>query len=256
MNKNIIITGGSSGIGLALKEYYKSKGDRVFDISLNGGDYNCDVSNFEAMQNVFKDIESKVEKIDMLINCAGFGVSGLVELVPNETSKKIFDVNVFGTIYACKLVLPLMKDEGKIINIASVLALFPVPYRGFYCSSKAAVASISDSLRMELSGTKIQVCTLYPGDVKTNFSKNRVKNFDTNERYGDAPIKTTNYVDSRENKRMSVEFAVKKIIKAIERKKLKPMKIISRKYSLVYFISKFFPKSAVIKVTQKVVIKK
>jgi short-subunit dehydrogenase len=175
--------------------------------------------------------------------------------VPNEVSKNIFDVNVFGTLNACKLALPLMGNEGKIINFASVLALFPVPYRGFYCASKAAVASLSDSLRMELSGTKIQVCTLYPGDVKTNFTKNRVKNFETNERYGDAPIKTTQYVDSRENKRMTIEFVTKKIVKEIERKKLKPMKIISRRYSFVHFLTRFFPKSAVIKVTQKVVIK-
>jgi len=256
MNKNIIITGGSSGIGKALKDYYESKGAIVFDISRSSGEYSCDVKDYKAMKVVFEKIAKKTSKIDMLINCAGYGVSGLIELVPNEVSKDIFDVNVFGTINACKLALPLMGNEGKIINVASVLALFPVPYRGYYCASKAAVGFLSDSLRMELSSTKIQVCTLYPGDIKTNFSKNRVKHFETNERYGEAPIKTTNYVDSRENKRMSIEVATKKIVNAIERKKLKPMKIISPKYSFVYFISKFFPKSVVIKAIQKVVIKK
>ncbi len=255
MNRYVIITGASSGIGKALKEYYESKGDTVFDISLSNGEFSCDVSDYSAMKTVFEKIAKKAPKIDILINCAGFGVSGVIELVPAETIQKIFDVNVLGTINACKLVLPLMGNEGKIINFASVLALFPVPYRGLYCASKAAVASVSDSLRMELSGTKIQVCTLYPGDVKTNFSKNRVKNFETNERYGDAPIKTTNYVDSREEKRMTVDYAVKKMIKVIERKKLKPMKIISRKYSFVYFLTRFFPKSTIVKVIQKVVIK-
>ena len=256
MKRNVIITGASSGIGLELKKYFISQGDKVFDISKANGDYECDVKNYEEMKKVFEEIGKQIDHLDILVNCAGFGVSGLIELVPNEISHNIFDVNVFGTINACKLALPLMKNEGKIINISSVLALFPVPYRGYYCASKAAVASISDSLRMELSGTKIQVCTLYPGDVKTNFSKNRVKNYETNERYGEALRKTTEYVDSRENKRMTVEFAVKKMIKEIERKKLKPMKIISRKYSFVYFLSKFFPKSAVIKATQKIVIKK
>ncbi len=256
MKRNIIITGASSGIGKALKEHFEKDGDRVFDISLNNGEYKCDVKDYDAMKVVFDDIAKKTEKIDMLINCAGYGVSGLIELVPNDVAKNIFDVNVFGTLNACKLALPLMGNEGKIINIASVLALFPVPYRGYYCASKAAVAYLSDSLRMELSGTKIQVATIYPGDVKTNFTKNRVKNFETNERYGDAPIKTTNYVDSREEKRMSVDFVVSKMVKFIEKKKLKPMKIISRKYNFVYFLTRFFSKSAVIKVTQKVVIKK
>ena len=256
MKRNVIITGASSGIGLALKQYFENCGDTVFDISLHSGEYECDVKDFDAMKKVFEKIAKKAPKVDILINCAGYGVSGLVELVPNEEAKNIFDVNFFGTLNACKLTLPLMGNEGKIINIASVLALFPVPYRGYYCASKVAVASISDSLRMELSGTKIQVATIYPGDVKTNFTKNRVKNFETNERYGDAPIKTTHYVDGREHKRMSVEFVVGKMVKFIERKKLKPMKIISPKYSFVYFLTRFFSKSAIIKVTQKVVIKK
>ncbi len=256
MNRNIIITGASSGIGKGLKEYYEKCGDRVFDISLSNGQYKCDVKNFDEMKKVFDEIAKEAPKIDMLINCAGYGVSGLIELLPHETVQNIFDVNVIGTINACKLVLPLMGNEGKIVNIASVLALFPVPYRGLYCASKAAVASVSDSLRMELSGTKIQVTTIYPGDVKTNFSKNRVKNFETNERYGDAPIKTTNYVDSREEKRMSVDFVVKKMVNFIEKKKLKPMKVISRKYSFVHFLTRFFSKATVVKVIQKVVIKK
>ena len=254
MKRNVIITGASSGIGLGLKKYFESQGDNVFDISKTNGQFQCDVKDFDEMKKVFNEIGKKIEHLDILINCAGYGVSGLIELVPNEVSHDIFDVNVFGTLNACTL--PLMKNEGKIINISSVLGLFPVPYRGYYCASKAAVASLSDSLRMELSGTKIQVCTLYPGDIKTNFSKNRVKNYETNERYGDALQKTTEYVDSRENKRMSVDFAVKKMVKEIERKKLKPMKIISRKYSFVYFLSKFFPKSTIIKATQKIVIKK
>lgn len=254
--RNIIITGAGSGMGLALKEYFEEKGDKVFDISLHSGEFACDVKDYEKLAAVFDKIKAITPKIDMLINCAGYGVSGLVELVPQEESKNIFDVNFFGTLNACKLALPLMQDEGKIINFASVLALFPVPYRGYYCASKAAVASISDALRMELSGTKIQVTTLYPGDVKTNFTKNRVKNFETNARYGDAPIKTTKYVDGRENKRMSLEYVTKKIVKFIEKKKLKPMKIISPKWSFVYFLTRFFPKSVIIKATQKVVIKK
>lgn len=254
--RNIIITGASSGIGKGLKEYFEKKGDRVFDISKTGGEYNCDVKDYNAMKSVFDEIKTKAEHIDMLINCAGFGVSGLIELVPNETAKEIFDVNVFGTLNACKLALPLMGTEGKIINIASVLALFPVPYRGYYCASKAAVASLSDSLRLELSGTKIQVCTLYPGDIKTNFTKNRVKNYETNERYGDSIKKTTDYVDSRENKRMSIDEAIRRISKVIDKKKVPPMKIISTKWTFVHFLTRFFSKKAVLGATKKVVIKK
>ena len=76
--KNIIITGSSSGIGQALRNYYSQNGDNVIGISLEGDDYNCDVSNFDAMKIIFDDISKKIDKIDILIPCSGFGLSGAV----------------------------------------------------------------------------------------------------------------------------------------------------------------------------------
>ena len=89
---------------------------------------------------------------------------------------------------------------------------------------------------------------------KTNFTKNRVKDFETNSRYGDSVKKSTEYVDSHEDKRMSVESAVKKMAKFIERKKLKPMTIIG-KQKYLYFISRLVPKSLFIKVIGKIFVK-
>lgn len=251
IKKNIIITGASSGIGQALKNYYLEKGDNVIGISMGGDDYNCDVSDFQKMQEIFENIKTKIDKIDIVIPCAGFGLSGAVELIDNAQIQKEYDVNVMGTINTVQCALPLMRENGKIINISSACALFPLPFRTFYCSSKAAISSFSDCLRMELSKTKIQSTAICPCDIKTNFTKNRQKSYQTNERYGQAIRLSAERIDSREDKRMSLDKAIKIITKIIDKKKLKPQYVMGVRNKIMYQIQKFFPRSLVLKVLTK-----
>lgn len=248
---NIVITGSSSGIGQSLRRYYENQGHSVLGISLDGDDYNVDVSNKEALTKAFEDIAKKMDKIDILISCAGFGLSGAIELIAAAQIEKEYAVNVYGTIYAIQLAIPLMRENAKIINISSACALFPLPFRAYYCSSKAAVSMLSDCLRMELSKTKIQSTAICPCDIKTNFTKNRKKDFQTNERYGDAIRLSAQRIDSREDKRMSVEKATKIMTKIIAKKKLKPQYVMSLRNKMLYQIQKFFPKSLVLKVMTK-----
>ena len=244
MNRTILITGGSSGIGAGLKQYFLNAGDKVFNLSRHSEDLPCDITNKDALDAAFKKLEN--EKFDILINCAGQGLSGAVELTSEKEIKKQFDLNFFALVDVTKRALPLMKEKSKIINISSTCALFPLPFRSYYCASKAAVSMITDGLRMELKNTSIQVAAICPGEVKTAFTKNRVKEFATNSRYGDSVEKSTRHVDSHEDKRMSVEYAVKKMTRFIEKKKLKPQIIIG-KQKYLYFISRLVPKSWFIK---------
>ncbi len=241
--QNIVITGASSGMGMALKEYYQKRGDKVYNISLAEADFNCDVTDRAKMEEAFKDIKEKFDRIDMLINCAGFGGSGAIELTPINKVQSIFDVNIIGTVNAIQLALPLMGKKGKIINFASAMGLFPIPYRAFYGASKSAIIALTDSLRCELCQTKIQVTAVCPSDIKTNFTKNRLKDFQTNERYGKAIELSTLHTDSREDKRMSLEKATKILVRWINKKKLKPMYIMTFKYKLLYFAKGLLPKS-------------
>lgn len=255
MNKIILITGATSGIGQKLKEYYLKQNDIVLNISLDATsdefNFPCDISNLEMLESVFNQIKSKYAHIDTLINCAGYGISGASELICDENAKKIFDVNFFGTYKLTKLCLSLMDKTSKIINISSACALFPLPFRTLYCSSKSAVTMFSECLRMELLPTKIQITNICPGDIKTNFSKNRVKVFETNERYGERVQKAAHRVDSREHKRMDINYATKKIFKICEKKKLKARYIIGTKYKVFYFLQKAFPKCLFDKVVYK-----
>lgn len=248
---NIIITGSSSGIGKALKDYYINKGNNVIGISLSNDDYNADVSNKDELKAIFQDIQEKYKNIDIIINCAGFGLSGASELIDEKQIEKEYAVNVLGTIYTTQLAIPIMNNNGKIINISSACALFPLPFRTFYCSSKAAVSMFSDCLRMELSKTKIQSTAICPCDIKTNFTKNRQKDYKTNEKYGDAVRLSAERIDKREDKRMSIEKATKIMTKIINKRKLKPQYVMGTRNKIMYQLQKFFPRSTVLKVLTK-----
>ncbi len=240
--RTIVITGASSGLGKGLLEKFEAKGDTVVDISLDGRDFECDVSDHKKLKEVFCEIQEKYGKIDMLITCAGYGISGAIELLDEKDTQKQFDVNFFGTANACKYAIPLLKPHGKIIIIASATALFPLPFKAYYCASKAAVESFAQSLRMELSHTQIQVTSICPGDVKTNFSANRVKIYQTNERYGDSIKRSTEPTEKTESRRMSPEYATKKMMEICEKDKLKPRYIIGKKYKFFNFARKILPK--------------
>ncbi|MBE7075858.1 MAG: SDR family NAD(P)-dependent oxidoreductase [Clostridiales bacterium] len=252
----IVITGASSGLGLGLRNIFESKGDVVVDISKDGKEYQCDVSDHKKLKSIFDDIGKTYGEIDMLITCAGYGISGAIELLDEEATQKQVDVNFFGTANACKYAIPLMKKDGKMILIASATALFALPFKAYYCASKAAVDSFAQCLRMELSKTNIQVTSICPGDVKTNFSNNREKHYDTNERYGNSIELSTKPTEKTEKRRMSPEYAVKKLYDICEKKHLKTRYIIGRQYKFFNFCRKAFSLDILNKVLLKIFYKK
>ena len=161
------------------------------------------------------------------------------------------DTNFMGVYLTTKYALKFMEKGSRIINISSACALFPLPYRNLYSASKAAVSSFSQGLKMELMPLGIQVTSICPGDIKTPFIKNRVKYFDTNEKYGDRIQRASDKVEKNNDKRMEIDYAVDKIYKIINKKKLKPEYIVGGKYKLLYFAMRFFPKSCYINFVEK-----
>jgi short-subunit dehydrogenase len=125
------------------------------------------------MLSAVKQIENEAGEINILINNAGFGQYGTIEQTDLEKVKKQFNVNVFGLVRLTQLVLPGMRKTGKgrIINISSTVGDYTLPAAGVYCSTKYAVESISDALRMELRPFGIKVVLIKPGAVNTNFTE-------------------------------------------------------------------------------------
>jgi short-subunit dehydrogenase len=171
--------------------------------------------------------------------------------------KNLFDVNFYGLLYCTRAALPYMVAGAKIVNMSSAMALFPVPFRAYYGAVKSAVLSLTYSWRMELKTVLgIDMFAICPGNIKTNFTANRVKDFKTDNRYKDVIEKTTQAADKDEDKRIPVEKAALECFKVIEKKKHRPMYIIGGKFKLLYFVSNRLPKSCLIDTTANLMIKK
>ena len=254
MNKIIVITGGTSGIGLELKKLFEANGDKVITISrreAEGEHHAVDVANEKKVTTVMAKIAKKYGHIDMLINSAGFGISGITEITPTDNWKSVTDVNFNGTMYATRAALKYMGKGSRVVNISSAMALFPVPFRSYYAAAKSAVLTMSFALRMELEPLGIDVVAICPGDIRTSFTANRIKNYDSDPRYGNRLYNATEKCDARESKRMSADVCGKKIYKIISKKHTRPYYIIGAKYKALHFLTRFTPKSWLLKATNK-----
>ena len=183
MQKIVLITGASSGIGKSIGEYLTIKGFKVYGTSRNPEKYAdaafellaLDVRNSESIQSTISTIIAKSGRIDILINNAGVGITGPLEEIPMVEIKNNFETNFFGPINVIQNVLPQMRIQksGLIINITSIAGYMGLPFRSVYSASKGALELISESLNMELKPFNINVCNVAPGDFATNIAAGR-----------------------------------------------------------------------------------
>ena len=183
MNKVVLITGASSGIGKSIGEYLHNQDFIVYGTSRNPKKYSnsiftllkLDVNDVDSINISVKEIIKKEGKIDVLINNAGKGITGPLEETPIIEMKKTFDTNFFGVMQVCNSVLPQMRKQNKglIINITSIAGDMGLPYRGIYSASKAALSIYTEALRLETKQFNIDVVDVAPGDFATNIAAGR-----------------------------------------------------------------------------------
>ena len=172
--KNILITGANSGVGLAATKFFASKGHNLICISKNDSNlskinsdnfeyFKVDISNLTTLKNVF----SKINKIDVLINCAAIFESKPFIDQSFEMIGKIIDINLKGTLFVSRLCLEKM-SKGRIINISSVSGLHGIENQVVYSSTKHALNGFEESLNKELISKGIQVTNVNPGGIKTS----------------------------------------------------------------------------------------
>lgn len=252
-----VVTGGSSGIGKVLLNELRRLNYTVVSVSRTNSReadcdfFACDLSKIAQTEETARKIREKYEKIDLLINNAGLGISGATELLPEENVRYVMEVDYFAPLWFTRALLPALSEKSKIVMISSACALFALPYRGVYCSAKAALNMLSFGLRMELKPSKIDVVCICPGDIRTHFTQNRIKNLQTNRRYEARVENAQNKVDGREQKRMDANKAGKKIAR-IAVKKRGALYILGFKYKFFYFCSRIFSQNFMLKVTEKI----
>ncbi len=190
--RTVLITGCSSGIGLATAHYLKARGWRVFASARQAADVaKLEAAGFEALLLDVADpasitaalralAEHGADGLDALVNNAGLALPGAVEDLSRANLQRQFDVNFFGLLDLTRQVLPGMRrrGRGRIVMVSSILGRVAMPWRGAYNASKFALEGITDTLRMELRGSGIHVALVNPGPVQSRFRDNSLLNFD------------------------------------------------------------------------------
>ena len=192
MQKSILITGCSSGIGYDAAQGLKRAGWRVFATCRKPDD--CDRLIAEGLESFPLDyadetsIAAAVDEalrrtsgtLDALFNNGAFACPGAVEDLPRGALREIFETNLFGYHDLARRVLPVMRAQGhgRIVNCSSVLGLVGLKWRGAYVATKFAMEGLSDVLRLEMRGTGIHVVLIEPGPVTSRIRQNAIPHFE------------------------------------------------------------------------------
>lgn len=182
MEKIVLVTGSSSGIGEAIANLLVDKGWTVYAsarkpeavehlVAKGAKALALDVTSEESVKAAISQIECKSGKLDVLVNNAGYGVTGVFEYINDTKAKQQMDVNVFGLARVTRNALPLLRNANgaRIINISSIAGHVSMPLGGWYSASKFAVEALCDSLRGELYAQNIKVISIQPGPITTKF---------------------------------------------------------------------------------------
>ena len=191
--KVAVITGASMGIGEAIAKLFLREGAKVVLCSRDlgrtkaaeqriGGGANtlsvaCDVSKRDQVDALVKSAVAKFGRIDIFVNNAGFGLNDAVADMDMAELRRMFDTNLFGAVECIQAVVPIMRRQGggDIVNISSVSGHISTPYMSGYAATKHAMNAIGKAARMELMRHNINVLTVCPGYIATDFVKNMVK---------------------------------------------------------------------------------
>ncbi len=192
MKRTILITGCSSGIGAALARELHGRGQRVFATarrpetlaplaSLGIETLALDVNDDQSIAAAMAAVEQAAGSLDMLINNAGFSQVGAVLDLSREDLRAQYETNVIAPVAVTRAAMPLLRaavrEQGRatLVTVGSIVGLFTTPYAAAYCSSKAAVHSLSEALRMELKPFGIDVVMIQPGGVRSSFGDHAEK---------------------------------------------------------------------------------
>ena len=265
----VLITGASKGIGAALAKTLATRHpginlvlvarDRQLleELATECRQRNADVLVVPTNLTQTKQIQSLVNKaieyyarIDVLVNNAGYGQMGPIELIPPAAAREQFAVNFHAPLILSQAVIPIMRQQGggKIINVSSLGGKIPFPTAGMYSCSKFALEALSDVMRMELKAFNIQVSVVEPGPVITDFfrvASNKIQ--ETISHYDRTPyapvFKNLEAIDSRVGLLgWSAEKTATAIARVIESRRPRPRYVLATGGNiLIFMMNKMFP---------------
>ena len=247
MNKVVILTGGTSGIGLATARGLRGAGCRVYEFSRRpdaSPDHICvDVTDAAAVRRAVDGVVREAGRVDVLINCAGFGISGAMEFTDESEARRLMDVNLFGMNNMIQAVLPHMRraGRGRIVNVSSVAAALPIPFQAWYSASKAAVNALTLALANEVAPFGVQTVSIMPGDVYTGFTAARRKSSVGDDVYSGRIGRSVARMERDEVNGMAPETVARAVIRAALRPGVKPYYAVGAQYKCFVMLSRWLP---------------
>ncbi|KIC93206.1 SDR family oxidoreductase [Flavihumibacter solisilvae] len=246
MSKVILVTGASGGLGKSIAEQLTEDGHIVYGAARSQASsqvsYHQVVMDVTSESDIRKAVETIVRehgRIDVLVNNAGLGIAGPLEVLARADTEAVINTNILGVLLTCQAVLPHMRRQkaGVIINISSIGSEMGLPYRSVYSASKAAVDRLTESLRMEMKPFGIRACIVQPGDINTNINRNRLTSeLADSEAYGKSFARTNRLMNDGVRKGMDPVKAarlISSIISSNRVKKLYRMGTFSERLSVV-----------------------
>jgi NAD(P)-dependent dehydrogenase (short-subunit alcohol dehydrogenase family) len=225
--KNVFLTGASSGIGLAIAEALIARGDQVWGTSRNLirlehvqglHPVRLDLADSRSIDDAFKSALAEAGYFDVVINNAGGGHFGPGEHLSAQEIEDQFQVLLFGHLQLMRLALNAMRAHGAglIINVTSLASRLPVPFMAAYNAAKAAMASITMSVQLELPDNNVRVVDLQPADISTAFNDAVPKKTENDPLYQDRVAKTWIAVDRNMKNAPSPELVAKHVLCLID----------------------------------------
>lgn len=249
-SKVVVITGASSGIGLATAKMLLGKGYKVYGISRSDGEENLNFKNFlsdvndtQNVAEILKQIHYQEGKIDVFINNAGYGIGGAISATDPKAIYALVNTNLSAVMSLSALAIPYLKQtKGRIINISSVGGIIPLPFQAVYSATKAGVEIFSRALANEVRPFGIKVTAILPGDVNTSFTQNRImQKDDADEKYAKAVKRSIEKVEKDERTGKGPESVAKVIVKQIEKKRPKLKVVVGFWYKCVPILIRLLP---------------
>ncbi len=250
MKQTILVTGASSGFGLLIANKLHQSGYHVIGTSRNPEKYQgkfpfklltLDIADDDSIESFGKELFSQVKRLDVLINNAGYLVTGIAEETSVEIGKQQFETNFWGTVKLTNELLPYFRKQkqGKIITVGSILGLISLPNVAYYAASKHALEGYFKALRIELNQFNIKVSMVEPSGFKTNIGnsatnvKGDIKDYDVFRQ------KITSYTKTQFNDAPGPEPVMNTVLKIINEKNPKYSHPVGKGTSMILTLQRF-----------------